>query len=49
MVVNPLRTEGVELPTRAAPELGAHTDEVLGALGYDAARIAALRDCGAIG
>lgn len=49
MVVNPLRTEGVELPMRAAPELGAHTDEVLGALGYDAARIAALRDRGAIG
>lgn len=49
MVVNPLRTPGVELPMCAAPELGAHTDELLQALGYDAARIAALRARGAIG
>jgi crotonobetainyl-CoA:carnitine CoA-transferase CaiB-like acyl-CoA transferase len=26
-----------------APALGAHTDEVLGAIGYDAAAIASLR------
>jgi len=30
------------------PTLGEHTDEVLAALGYDAARIAALREEGAI-
>lgn len=30
------------------PALGAHTDEVLGELGYDAARISALRESGAI-
>lgn len=29
-------------PTRPAPQLGQHTDEVLGALGYDEAAIAAL-------
>jgi succinate--hydroxymethylglutarate CoA-transferase len=49
MVVNPLRSPGVKLPMRAAPALGAQTDEVLAAIGYDAARIAELRACGAIG
>ena len=31
-----------------APELGEHTDEILGELGYDTSAIAALRDAGAI-
>ena len=35
--------------TRAAPLLGQHTDEILGSLGYSAARIAALRSEGAVG
>jgi len=30
------------------PELGAHNDEVLGSLGYDAAAIANLKQTGAI-
>jgi formyl-CoA transferase len=30
------------------PVLGAHTDEVLGALGYDVASIARLRAAGAV-
>ena len=34
---------------RGAPHLGEHTDELLAELGYDGARIAALRDRGAIG
>jgi formyl-CoA transferase len=33
---------------RVGPELGAHTDAVLASLGYDAARIAAMRAAGAI-
>ncbi len=31
-------------PTRAAPALGADTDDLLGELGYDTARIEALRN-----
>ena len=34
---------------RLPPSLGQHTDEVLGELGYDAARIEALRSSGAVG
>ena len=34
--------------TRGAPTLGEHTDSVLASLGYSAARIAALRDEGAV-
>jgi len=49
MVVNPLRSPGVALPQHAAPALGADSDALLGALGYDAARIRALRACGALG
>ncbi len=41
--------EELAWPTRA-PTLGQHTDEVLKTrLGYDDARIAALRDAGALG
>ncbi|MBW0101829.1 CaiB/BaiF CoA-transferase family protein [Pseudonocardia sp. KRD291] len=36
-------------PTRAAPAMGEHTDEVLRGLGYDDDRIAALRAAGALG
>jgi len=35
----------VKLP---APEIGEHTDQVLGALGYDADELASLRKAGAI-
>ena len=48
MVANPVHPGGAELPQQAAPELGAHTDEVLAALGYDRARIAELRRQGVI-
>ena len=34
---------------RATPKLGAHTDEILAELGFDASEIAALRDEGAFG
>jgi crotonobetainyl-CoA:carnitine CoA-transferase CaiB-like acyl-CoA transferase len=33
---------------RAPPALGEHTDEVLAGLGFDAARIAALRKAGVV-
>jgi crotonobetainyl-CoA:carnitine CoA-transferase CaiB-like acyl-CoA transferase len=43
MVASPIRVVAEELPARAAPALGAHTDEVLRAVGYDDARIRELR------
>jgi crotonobetainyl-CoA:carnitine CoA-transferase CaiB-like acyl-CoA transferase len=47
----PVRFPGERLPEPAkAPTVGQHGDEVLrGALGYDEARIAALREAGALG
>ncbi|MPZ47584.1 MAG: CoA transferase [Betaproteobacteria bacterium] len=48
MVANPVRVGGAELPQQTAPGLGAHTDEVLAALGYDRARIAELRRRGVV-
>jgi len=47
---NPVKISGVaEGPETRVPWLGEHTDEVLSAeLGYDEARLAALRDSGAI-
>ena len=38
----------MSLPSRAAPALGEHTDEVLRMLGYDAQRIAQLRRSGIV-
>jgi crotonobetainyl-CoA:carnitine CoA-transferase CaiB-like acyl-CoA transferase len=51
MLLFPLHVEGEELPVPSkAPEVGQHTDEVLTrVLGYDAAKVAALRDAGALG
>ena len=43
-----MHTAGDEAPARAAPALGADTEALLRELGYDAARIATLRDSGAI-
>ena len=46
-VRGPLPTQGrATIPP--APLLGEHTDEVLDALGYPPARVAALRDAGII-
>jgi crotonobetainyl-CoA:carnitine CoA-transferase CaiB-like acyl-CoA transferase len=46
----PARFEATPVqPPRGAPHLGQHTSEVLTELGYNAARIAALRDRSAIG
>ena len=49
MVRSPIRLSDAELPRQAAPALGADTDSLLGELGYDAARIAALRAAKAVG
>jgi crotonobetainyl-CoA:carnitine CoA-transferase CaiB-like acyl-CoA transferase len=46
----PLALDGQRLPLREdPPRLGQHTDALLGALGYAAADIAALREAGVIG
>jgi crotonobetainyl-CoA:carnitine CoA-transferase CaiB-like acyl-CoA transferase len=43
LVAPPVRCPGEDAPAQAAPALGADTDAILGDLGYDTARIAALR------
>jgi len=48
MVASPVLSGGARTPDRPAPRLGQHTDELLGGLGYDAARLAALRKAGVI-
>jgi crotonobetainyl-CoA:carnitine CoA-transferase CaiB-like acyl-CoA transferase len=48
MVTAPIRFPGVELPTNAAPSMGAHTVEQLRAAGYSDEKIAALNASGAI-
>ena len=48
MLASPFVCPGEEMPAAAAPPLGAHTDALLGELGYDRARIDRLRQIGAI-
>ncbi|HZO01333.1 MAG TPA: CoA transferase [Burkholderiales bacterium] len=48
MISAPVRVPGAELPTRAAPPMGADTDAELRAAGYSEERIAALRAAGVI-
>ncbi|MDE0007607.1 MAG: CoA transferase, partial [Gammaproteobacteria bacterium] len=48
MLASPFVCPGEEMPAVAAPPLGAHTDALLGELGYDRARIDHLRQIGAI-
>jgi succinate--hydroxymethylglutarate CoA-transferase len=43
-----VRMSGDATPTRPAPELGGETDEILVEIGYDADRIAALREKGVV-
>lgn len=45
-LTTPLRMSGDPAPRRPAPELGGETDEILDEIGYDEARISALRDKG---
>ena len=48
MVAGPVHCPGDEPPARAAPALGADTEELLRKLGYEQTRIAMLRDTGVI-
>jgi crotonobetainyl-CoA:carnitine CoA-transferase CaiB-like acyl-CoA transferase len=48
MIAAPIRFPGVELPTRAAPAMGADTDAELRTAGYSEEKIAALRAAGVI-
>jgi crotonobetainyl-CoA:carnitine CoA-transferase CaiB-like acyl-CoA transferase len=43
MMASPVRSGGAETPANPAPKLGADTEKILTALGYDAERLAALR------
>lgn len=47
-LANPIKLDGQRLPSTVCPPLGADTQPLLEALGYDAASIAALRASGAI-
>ena len=47
-IANPIRVPGVDLPRRAAPRMGEHTDALLRGAGFDAAAIAKLRELGVI-
>jgi crotonobetainyl-CoA:carnitine CoA-transferase CaiB-like acyl-CoA transferase len=48
MVASPIRVPGEEIPTRAAPALGADTDAVLAGLGLKPADIESLRARGVV-
>jgi crotonobetainyl-CoA:carnitine CoA-transferase CaiB-like acyl-CoA transferase len=49
VLANPIRLDGQRLPSRAAPGLGEHTDEVLRSAGLTPQEIEALRAAGAAG
>jgi len=48
MAAHPIRSGGDAPLNKPAPALGADTEEVLGGIGYDAAKLAALREKGVI-
>ena len=48
ILANPIKLNGERLPNRAAPLLGADSEDVLGELGLDADEVAALREKGVI-
>ena len=49
VLANPIKLDGERLPSRLAPSLGEHTDELLRDAGLSPAEIAALRAGGAAG
>jgi crotonobetainyl-CoA:carnitine CoA-transferase CaiB-like acyl-CoA transferase len=48
MVSAPMQFDGAPLPARPAPALGAHSDEILAALGYDEAQMIDLKLAGVV-
>lgn len=48
VLASPIRIDGKRLPNKAGPLLGADTDDILAALGYDADAIAGLRAGGIV-
>lgn len=48
VLANPIRIDGQRLPNRAAPLLGADTDDILAELGLDAAEVADLKRAGVV-
>ncbi len=48
VLASPIRIDGARLPARAAPLLGADSEAILDALGYDGAAIARLRGDGVV-
>jgi crotonobetainyl-CoA:carnitine CoA-transferase CaiB-like acyl-CoA transferase len=49
VLANPIKLDGDRLPSRCAPRLGEHTDEVLAGAGLSATEIEALRKDGVAG
>jgi len=49
VVANPIKLDGERLPSRRAPALGEHTDELLGEAGFSSIEIEALKASGAAG
>ncbi len=47
VLANPIKLDGARLPSRLAPTLGEHTDQVLREAGLSAEEIAQLKACGA--
>jgi crotonobetainyl-CoA:carnitine CoA-transferase CaiB-like acyl-CoA transferase len=45
---SPIRLDGERLPVRAAPLLGADSDDILASLGYDEGSVARLRQDGIV-
>jgi crotonobetainyl-CoA:carnitine CoA-transferase CaiB-like acyl-CoA transferase len=49
VLANPIKLDGTRLPSRPAPALGEHTDELLREAGLTLEEIAALKASGAAG
>jgi crotonobetainyl-CoA:carnitine CoA-transferase CaiB-like acyl-CoA transferase len=48
VLCSPSKIDGKRLPNRAGPYLGADSNEILGAIGYDASQVAKLRASGVV-